>query len=59
VLEQRLDGVVVLRSGGGGWGARAARVWSGKERGDGMAMEALIPTRERGWGPWVRLCGGG
>jgi hypothetical protein len=26
VLEQRLDGVVGLRRGGTGWGARAARV---------------------------------
>jgi hypothetical protein len=47
VLEQRLDGVVVLRRGGGGWGARAARVWSEKERGDRAAMAALIAVRER------------
>jgi hypothetical protein len=59
VLEQRLDGVVVLRRGGAGWGARAARVWSGKERGDRAAMAALIATREREKGPWAHPHGGG
>jgi hypothetical protein len=42
VLEHRLDGVAVLRRGQ--WGARATGVWSGKERGDGAAMVALIAT---------------
>jgi hypothetical protein len=32
---------------GGAW---TVRVWSGKERGDRAAMEALIAMRERGWG---------
>jgi hypothetical protein len=49
MLEHHLDGVAVLRRGGG---ARAARVWSEKERGDGVAMAALIAAREiEGGGP--------
>jgi hypothetical protein len=39
---------------GGRWGAQAAKVWSGKERGDGAAMAALIAVCERereGGGP--------
>jgi hypothetical protein len=34
---------MVLRRGG----ARAARIWSAKEKGDEAAMAALIATRER------------
>jgi hypothetical protein len=48
VLKHHLDGVAVLRRGGEvGWGAQAAKVWSGKERGDGAAMAALIAMCER------------
>jgi hypothetical protein len=41
---------------GGAW---TVRVWSGKERGDRAAMEALIAMRDRGWRPWVHPHGGG